>query len=284
MQTLQFLIDELSKGRNFHISILDLSGIMDSPDSKLELKNIVHTKRYCAIAKSTPRGGAACLRCKMYANNKAIQTKQPFGGHCIYGLYEIANPVVIGDNVSAVVYVGNAVIDKAKSIEIAKRACKHSGVDFEKLLCELDNCEYIETPEELFRIGDLVSDYLLYLDKNAPKLKHEMHWLVYLMKRHADEMYQTDMSLSEFAKTYNKNEKYIGRLFKQEVGMSYAEYTQEQRLSNAKKMISRSNRRIIDIALECGFNNISYFNRSFKKKFGMSPTAYRAKKNASSKM
>ena len=278
MQTLQFLIDELSKGRNFHISILDLSGIMDIPEAKLELKNIVHTKKYCAISKSTPRGGVACLRCKMYANNKAIQEKVPFGGHCIYGLYEIANPVLIGGNVCAVVYVGNAIIDKEKTVEIAKRACAHSGADFEKLSGEFENCEYIDTPEELFRIGELVADYLLFIDKTAPKLKHEMHWLVYLMKRHADEMYQTDMSLSEFAKTYQKNEKYIGRLSKQEVGMSYAEYAIEQRLSHAKKLISKGNGRIIDIALECGFNNISYFNRSFKKKFGMSPTAYRAKK------
>lgn len=283
MQTLQFLIDELSRGRNFHISILDLSGIMDTPDAKLELKNIVHTKRYCAIAKSTPKGGASCLRCKMYANTKAIQGKHPFGGYCIYGLYETATPVLIDGTVCAIVYVGNAVIDKEKSIEIAKRACRHSCVNLESLMNELENCEYLDTPDELFRLGELVSDYLLYLDKNSPKPKHKMHWLVYLMKRHADEMYQTSMSLSEFAKTYQKNEKYIGRLFKHEVGMSYAEYAQEQRLAHAEKMISRSSERIIDIALECGFNNISYFNRSFRRKYGVSPTSYRAKKRLSKK-
>ncbi len=280
MQPLQFLIDELSKGRNFHISVLDLSGIMDSPYTKLELTNIVHTKRFCAIAKATTRGGVACLRCKNYANTKAIQGKQPFGGYCIYGLYEVAVPVLINDTVCAVVYVGNAVMDEKKTTETAKRACKHTHVNENRLLAELDNCEYIENTDELFKIGELVADYLLYLDKNAPKPKHEMHWLAYLMKRHADEMYQTDMSLSEFAMTYQKNEKYIGRLFKQEVGMSYSEYVQENRLSHAKQLIAEGDERIIDIALECGFNNISYFNRSFKKKYGHSPTDYRSKKRA----
>ncbi|MBQ8321323.1 MAG: helix-turn-helix transcriptional regulator [Clostridia bacterium] len=101
------------------------------------------------------------------------------------------------------------------------------------------------------------------------------------MKRHADEMCQTDMSLSEFAKTYQKNEKYIGRLFKKDMGMSYAEYKQERKLEIAKSMIVQGDEKIIDIAFECGFNNISYFNRAFRKKYGMSPTAYRiiAKKN-----
>lgn len=278
MQTLQFLIDELSKGRNFHISVLDLSGILDNPYAKLELKNIVHTKRFCAIAKATHLGGAACRMCKKHANTKAVEGKQPFGGYCIYGLYEVAVPVLINESVCAVVYVGNAVMDKNKTEKTAKRTCKRTGVNENRLLAELERCEYIENDEELFKIGDLVADYLLYIHKNAPKPKHEMHWLAYLMKRHADEMYRTDMSLSEFATTYQKNEKYIGRLFKHEIGMSYAEYVQEVRLSHAKQQIAKSDERIIDIALECGFNNVSYFNRSFKKKYGISPTAYRAKK------
>ena len=222
MQPLQFLIDELSHGRNFHISVLDLSGIMDTPAAKLELGNIVHTKKYCAIAKGTPRGSRVCLRCKTLANAKAIEGKQPYGGHCIYGLYEIAYPVVVDENVCAIVYVGNAVVDKEKSVETIKRMCHKSKTDEEHLLSELENAEYIDSPEELFKIGELVADYLLFLDKNAPKQKHDMHWLVYLMKRHADEMYQTDLSLLEFAKTYQKNEKYIGRLFKQEVGRNSA--------------------------------------------------------------
>ncbi len=276
MQTLQFLIDELTRGRNIHISVLDLSGITDSPYTKLELDNIVHTKKYCAIAKSASKG-RPCLKCKTFANAKAVSEKEPFCGHCIYGIFEIAVPVLTNGGVCAVIYVGNAVIDKEKSVEIIKRTCSRSGADEKMLISELENCEHIDTPEELFRIGELVKDYLLYLDKNAPKPKHEMHWLVYLMKRHADELYQTETSLAEFAKTYQKNEKYIGRLFKQEVGMSYAEYNQRQKLIRAEEMLIKTDERIIEIALECGFNNISYFNRSFKKQYGTSPSEYRAK-------
>ena len=275
MQPLQFLIDELSKGRNFHISVLDLSGIMDTPYTKLELRNIVHTKKYCAIAKSTPLGGHTCLYCKTLANNKAIQTKQPFGGHCIYGLYEIAHPVLIDDNVCAVVYVGNAVINKEKTVNLATKTSNRTKINKKRLFGEMENCEYISSPEELFKIGELVSDYILFLYGNTPKPNHEMHWLVYLMKRHADELYQTNMTLSEFAKTYRKNAKYLGRIFKKEIGMSYAEYNQEQKLLHAREMIAKGDKKIIDIALECGFDNISYFNRSFRTRYGVSPGNYR---------
>ena len=278
MQTLQFLINELTYGRNFHISILDLTGILDTPTTKIEIKNVVHSKTYCDIAKSTPKGYATCLHCKMLANTKATKYKEPFGGHCLYGLYEISVPVIADGSVAAIVYVGHAVIDEEMAIERIKKTCKKTKVEEKKLLLELKNCEYLDSPDELFGIGELISDYILWLYKRTPKPNHEMHWLVYLMKRHAEEMYKTDISLSEHAKTYQKNEKYLGRLFKKEMGMTYAEYKKECRLEFAESMIAHGDDRIIDIAFECGFNNISYFNRTFQKKYGMSPTEYRLHK------
>lgn len=277
MQSLQFLIDEISIGRKIHISILDLSGILDTPATKINFKNVVHATHYCDVAKSTPEGYSACLRCKMLANNKATQGKKTFGGHCVYGLYEVAVPVMEGNNVAAIVYVGHAVIDKDTTVEKIKKICKFTLVDHKKLIRELDKCEHLDDPDVLYRIGELVADYIIWAYERTPKIKHDLHWLVYLMKRHADEILQTDITLSEFAETYQKNEKYIGRLFKREMGMSYSEYARERRLEAARTMIVDSNEKIIDIALECGFNNVPYFNREFNKKYGLSPTAYRAK-------
>ena len=281
MQKLQFLIDEITRGRNFHISILDLSGVLDAPSTKIEIKNVVHSKRYCDIAKSTAQGYATCLHCKMLANTKATQGKEPFGGYCFYGLYEISVPVVIDGNVVAIVYVGNAVIDEKEAKKRIEKTCNNTGVNSNDLVSELKKCEFLDSPNELFQIGDLISDYIVWLHKHAPKPKHELHWLVYLMKRHAEEMHKTDISLSEMAKTYQKNEKYLGRLFKKEMGISYAEYKRECKLEIAESMIVNGDERIIDIAFECGFNNISYFNRAFQKKYGMSPTEYRAHKRES---
>ena len=277
MQTLQFLIDKLSQGRNFHISILDLSGVLDIPATKIEIKNVVHSRHFCDLAKSTPRGYATCLHCKMLANNKATQGKKPYGGHCFYGLYEVSVPVVLDNNVAAIIYVGHTIIDEEKTLEKIKKTCKYTGVDSKELIQEATKCERLPDSEELFQIGDLISDYILWLYKHAPKPKHELHWLVYLMKRHADEMQKSDISLSELAKTYQKNEKYLGRLFKKEMGVSFSEYKNECRLEQAESMLLSTDIRVIDIALDCGFNNISYFNRLFQKKYGVSPSEYRNK-------
>ena len=111
MQKLQILIDMLTKERKIHISILDVSGILNTPSTKIDFRNVIHSKNFCNIAKSSEKGYRSCLHCKDLANTKAITSRKPFCGHCLYGIYEAAMPVIIGETVSAVVYVGNAIVD-----------------------------------------------------------------------------------------------------------------------------------------------------------------------------
>ena len=275
MQNLQTLIGQLEKGRKLHISILDFSGILNTPLTKIEFKNVIHSKKFCDIAKSTPRGYRACMRSKRLANTKAITDGMPFGGQCIYGLYEAAVPVVMDKTVMAVVYAGNAVIDEKRTEDRIKKTCRHTGVS-EKELCEqLNQCEYTDSMEELAQAAEIVSDYLKMLYSNAPKTKSELHWLVALMKHYADESFCSNICLKELAITYQKNEKYMGQLFKKEMGICFHQYCNGLRLQKAEKLLLHSDEKIIDISLDCGFNNISYFNRLFQKKYGVSPTEYR---------
>ena len=49
------------------------------------------------------------------------------------------------------------------------------------------------------------------------------------------------------------------------------------RLNMASTLLYTTDLPILAIALECGFNNISYFNRAFKKQFNTTPTEHRLK-------
>ena len=78
MQNLQFLIDMLTKERKLHINILDLNGILNTPSTKIAFENVIHSKKFCDIAKSTENGYRLCLRCKKLANTKAVEHKKSF--------------------------------------------------------------------------------------------------------------------------------------------------------------------------------------------------------------
>ena len=275
MQPLQVLIDQLSRRRNIHISVVDLNGILNTQNTSVDFQNVIHSRSFCWIAKSTQCGLDACLQCKQQANQKAITGKTAFGGHCIYGLYEVAVPVIIEKSTAAIVYVGNAVIDENRTKKRIRKTCHRTGVSEQALLSELQNCEFPEDPRELLQIGEILSDYLKMLWENTPKRESEFHWLVSLMKRYAEENFSRGTCLKEIAVTHQMNEKYIGRLFKQEMGQSFHAYCMSLRLQKAKKLLAQYDTKIIDIAMECGFDNVSYFNRMFQRQYHMPPTEYR---------
>jgi AraC-like DNA-binding protein len=86
-----------------------------------------------------------------------------------------------------------------------------------------------------------------------------------------------DFSTNMVAQKLGLSPRYIQELL-QETGRTFSERVLELRLQQARVMLSdvRHGRlRISDIALACGFNEVSYFNRCFRRRFGASPTQYR---------
>ena len=274
MQKLQFLIDMLTKERKIHISILDLSGILNTQSTKIAFRNVIHAKPFCDVAKSTEKGYRSCLHCKNLANTKAVSSKKPFYGHCLYGIYEAAMPVIIGDTVSAIVYVGNAIVDIDHTKTRIEKTCRYTHVDKQKLHEQIEKCEHVDHINELVGISEIVCDYIKMLYQTESKESSQLHWLVSALKQHADQTYCFNPTLKELSVLYRKNEKYMGRLFIKEMHMSFHKYCLLLKLQKAEALLSGTNDKIIDIALECGFDNISYFNRAFKKQYGMSPSEY----------
>lgn len=276
MQPLQILVDCLTRERNIHINIHDISGILNSPMTHLRIENRRQAKNFCDLAKSTETGYRLCIRCKERSVEKCLQTGIAFCGHCFYGIFGAVYPVVIRNSVVAVVYVGNAIVDEQVTQKRMHRMALRAKLDATQLEKGLEHCERIDNLEELLQIAEIVADYMKYLKANMPKVQPQLHWLVSLMKQYAEE-YDANITLQELAATYRKNEKYMGRLFKKEMGIGWHEYCAQIRMAKAEQCLRQSNQKIIDIAMECGFNSISYFNRLFREKYDMSPRDYRKK-------
>ena len=64
------------------------------------------------------------------------------------------------------------------------------------------------------------------------------------------------------------------RFFKKYIGISCLEYIKNLRLENAAARLAKGENSILEISMSCGFSNLSYFYREFKKKYGMTPKKF----------
>ena len=71
------------------------------------------------------------------------------------------------------------------------------------------------------------------------------------------------------------------KYFKQYAGMPFIQYLNDYRLTMAGEFLQNTEESVTQIALKCGFENLSYFNRLFRRKFGVTPGQYRGEKEQS---
>ncbi|WP_051656420.1 helix-turn-helix domain-containing protein [Butyrivibrio sp. AE3004] len=86
---------------------------------------------------------------------------------------------------------------------------------------------------------------------------------------------QDKLTISELAAISGFSESYFMRIFNENVGMSAIKYINHCRIQNAAHELEETNRPVMDIAMDNGFPNISYFNLQFKREFGMTPQKFR---------
>ena len=92
-----------------------------------------------------------------------------------------------------------------------------------------------------------------------------------LMERH----YAREWDLKTLSDRVYLSPARFSAVFKQALGVSPMEYLIKVRLSNAVRLLESSDRKIVDVAYECGFHNLSNFNRLFKCNVGVSPSHVR---------
>lgn len=103
--------------------------------------------------------------------------------------------------------------------------------------------------------------------KEYPPLEQAIEYI----EKHLNE----SIGLREVSRETGYSYYHMTRLFASVLGESVSRYINRRRLYNASKQLIHTDRRVIDIALDCGFETPEAFSRAFKAAFGSSPVDYR---------
>lgn len=121
--------------------------------------------------------------------------------------------------------------------------------------------------------------WLLYENKNIQKNTNDKAQNDDCIKKailYIEDHFREDISVSQVSDTVHLSKSYFMNSFKRKIGMPVMSYIIQHRINAACEELCMENIPITQIATACGFNNISNFNRQFKKVVGCSPKEYRA--------
>ena len=122
----------------------------------------------------------------------------------------------------------------------------------------------------------LIKNTKLNNEKNMPIIpkKQKLYKIIFekILKYIAKNFGDSNLSVSSLAKRHNISERYLRKLFMQEIGMAPNQYIQHYRLTIANDMIVHTNLPILVISDKCGFSDQYYFSNAYFKKFGIRPS------------
>lgn len=89
-----------------------------------------------------------------------------------------------------------------------------------------------------------------------------------------EDHYTEHITLEDLAKIAGMNPKYFCRFFREMSFRTPIDYVNYYRIERACEQLSTTNTTIIEVALNCGYNDISYFIKTFRKYKGITPKQY----------
>lgn len=87
--------------------------------------------------------------------------------------------------------------------------------------------------------------------------------------------FKREIHLSEAAELANMAENSFSRYFSQRTRKSFTGFVNEVRLNHASKLLMETPKSITEVCMECGFNNLSNFNRQFRKVYQKNPLTFK---------
>lgn len=157
--------------------------------------------------------------------------------------------------------------------------CGHHFLDENVFLTCLKKTELLFGPHPRgavfdFLMQNVLDDLLAAVAFQSNVDEHAPLWLREVCEAMGEED-NLSLGLPRLRELADRSPEHINRTFQQYFHTTPTEYITTLRLQRAARQLQMTDERILDIAFGCGFNNISYFNRCFKKHYGTTPQQYR---------
>lgn len=140
-------------------------------------------------------------------------------------------------------------------------------LDKEVIIKDIYNTESLQEIIEVLEKGLISISKVISFNSSDKSIKRIVKYI--------ENNYYTDLKLELLAEIFNYNSAYLGKVFKNNTGMSFNTYLDTIRIEQAKKLLMEDKLKVYQVCEKVGYKNIDYFHSKFKKYVGVSPLNYK---------
>jgi len=166
--------------------------------------------------------------------------------------------------------------------EVAKGGIAFFGTTKQKLGDKMEDLEHQTDFERILSVLNIlnelaVTDEFKILNGEGFSLETEIkdNDRINVIFNYVKTNFQEDIPLAEIAEMVSMTVPSFCRYFKKITNKTFVQFVNERRLVHASKLLTEEHMSITEVCFECGFNNFSHFNKSFKAFTGQNPSQYR---------
>ena len=141
--------------------------------------------------------------------------------------------------------------------------------------CLTEDVDKLYKTTDFAEVMDILDRGISLLEENFSINPQTEHREIETVKQYIYEHYDQELSTELLAEQVYLAPSYLSHIFKKETGQNLSKFIKALRMEKAKQMLEESHNKIVNISYAVGYPNVSYFCKSFREYYGVSPQKYR---------
>jgi two-component system, response regulator YesN len=166
-------------------------------------------------------------------------------------------------------YLNSLIVELMKLINEVGGEVDSFMQEYSSFISSIEELNFEETKKNTLRLCIKCVSYIKSLKDNSAR------GIINEVEKYIKKHYMEDTNLKLISEKFYMNPVYLGQQFKKYFGKHFNDYINEIRIEEAKKLLTRTNKKIYEISEAVGYKNRDYFVGRFQKTTNMTPTEYK---------
>lgn len=278
-------ISESPLFRDFFDLVAGLMGVpvrLMNEEGRIEMRHRLEKKRdlFCDVIRRSEKTNRLCQECDKRHAALAVKKKEGFAYRCHAGLYDVVVPVFDREKHVATLITGRLLAETHSEKQFSSFYRRFSHPSFtESELREAYAATGFASAEKVQALAGLLQFFSKHVHEVRLTLKSLVGVKTRLEIAQAQAYVRSHLGetiyLSEVCREIGLSPSHFSTLFRKETGMKFFDFVNRLRVAEAKKLLEKTSASILEIALACGFETLSHFNRVYRKLENASPAEVR---------